>query len=219
MYIVRREGNVLTRVCLSVHRQGGEGGYPYPIMLCNITQNAMGQLGWGYPARSSWGGWYPAQGVPCQGGYPARGVTLLGGYPAGGTLPGGYPARGYPVRGVPCQGGYPARGYPVGEGTLQGESQVGYPPGQVRMGGYPVRTTEGVLTTRRAVCLLRSRRRTFLFLSTWALSFQPPYSPMEKERSVSFLLLRFSQSSRSVGVTSDFLNPALLLGSNGKLET
>ena len=30
------------------------------------------------------------------------------------------------------------------------------------MGGYPVRTTEGVLTTQRAVCLLRSRRRTSL---------------------------------------------------------
>ena len=32
------------------------GGYPYPIMFCNITQNAMGQTpGGGYPARSSGG--------------------------------------------------------------------------------------------------------------------------------------------------------------------
>ena len=73
-YVVRREGNVLTRVCPSVCPQGG---YPYPIMLCNITQNAMGQPG-GYPARSSWGG---------------------------GTLPGGYPTQGVPCRGVPCWGG------------------------------------------------------------------------------------------------------------------
>ena len=44
-------------------------------------------------------------------------------------------------------------------------THVGYPPpgpGQDG-GGYPVRTTEGVLTTRRAVCPLHSRRRTFLF--------------------------------------------------------
>ena len=43
----------------------------------------------------------------------------------------------------------------------EGGTRVRYPP----RGGYPGRTTEGVLTTRRAVCLLRSRRRTFLLLS------------------------------------------------------
>ena len=43
-YVVRREGNVLTRVCPSIHLSDHRrGGYPYPIMLCNITQNAMGQ--------------------------------------------------------------------------------------------------------------------------------------------------------------------------------
>ena len=88
-------------------------------------------------------------GVPCQvqpGGYPAGGVTLLGGgYPAGGRYLGMVPPW-------PGQEG----------GTLPGGTQVWYPPGQVRMGGYPVRTTEGVVTTRRAVCLLCSRRRTFL---------------------------------------------------------
>ena len=101
-YVVRREGNVLTRVCLSVHR----GGYPYPIMLCNISQNAMGQPGGvpcqvqlgGYPA---WGGVPCRGGVPCQGGYPARGDTL----PRGGILLGGYPAGGVPCRGVPSWGG------------------------------------------------------------------------------------------------------------------
>ena len=73
-----REGNVLTRVCLSVHG----GGYPYPIMLCNISQNAMGQLGGGYPARSSWGGTLAGGGVPWPGGYPGWGGTLAGGVPS-----------------------------------------------------------------------------------------------------------------------------------------
>ena len=52
--------------------------YPYPIMLCNISQNAMGQLG-GYPARSSRGGGT----LP---GPAGGGGTWPGG---GGTLPGG----------------------------------------------------------------------------------------------------------------------------------
>ena len=137
--------------------RGRHWGYQYPIMLCNITQNAMGQ-------PSGGGGGIlpgPARGVPCQG------DTLPGGYPAG-----GYPARGVPCWGVPCWG-YPARGYPHRVPPTWGQDggrQVGYHtwqgtphPHQVRMGGYPVRTTEGVLTTQRAVCLLRSRRRTFLF--------------------------------------------------------
>ena len=181
---------VIVSLCLSVHTWVG-GGYPYPIMLCNITQNAMGQTPRGVPishnalqhfpdchGADTWGG------VPCQ--------VQLGGYPAG-----GYPARGVPRQGtpsprsgqgVPCQGvpfsGVPCWGYqfrvppsqvrmggggPLPGGTLPGGTQVGYPPGQVRRGGYPVRTTEGVLTTRRAVCLLHSRRRTFLF--TFNLTF------------------------------------------------
>ena len=136
----------------------------------------------------SWGGGVPCQvqpgGVPWPGGYPPgqgggypgwgggtlAGGTLVGGYPGegggGGTLAGGYPGQVPPgqvrMGGYPAQGGYPGRGgYP---------GQVTPPPGQVRMGGdtlprgwYPGRTTEGVLTTQRAVCLLRSRRRTFLF--------------------------------------------------------
>ena len=56
-----------------------------------------------------------------------------------------------------------------------GEVWVPHPPGGVPRSGYPPRggysgypppgggSTEGVLTTRRAVCLLRSRRRTFLY--------------------------------------------------------
>ena len=145
---------MLCNITQNAMRQTPGGGYPYPIMLCNITQNSMRQT---------------PGGVPCQ-------VRTGGG---GGTLPGGwYPGRVPPRPGqdggstllweVPCWG----------EGTLLGGTQLGYPPGQVRkggtllggtqvryppqQGGYPVRTTEGVITTRRAVCLLRSRRRTFL---------------------------------------------------------
>ena len=54
-------------------------------------------------------------------------------------------------------GVYPARS------SRGGVPRLGTPPG--RTGGYPVRTTKGVLTTRRAVCLLRSRRRTFLLFT------------------------------------------------------
>ena len=55
----------------------------------------------------------------------------------------GYPAGGYPV-----SGGYPAGGEPAEEvgGTLPGGTWPG-----------------GVVPMRRAVCLLPSRRRTFLF--------------------------------------------------------
>ena len=86
-------------VCLST------GGYPYPIMLCNITQNVMGQPGGTLPGPARG---YPAGGLPCQGhtllggtlaGVPYPGVPLVGGT-LWGTLPGGYPAQG-----VPCQGG------------------------------------------------------------------------------------------------------------------
>ena len=69
----------------------GGGGYPYPIMLCNISQNAMGQPGGGGdPARSSRGGGVPGRGG---GGVPCGGGTMAGGYP-GWRGGGGYPARG-----------------------------------------------------------------------------------------------------------------------------
>ena len=51
---IRRMGKVMFSVCPHL------GGYPYPIMLCNISQNAMGQPG-----------------EPC--------LVQLGGYPAGGV--------------------------------------------------------------------------------------------------------------------------------------
>ena len=104
------EGNVF-----SLSTPGG-GGYPYPIMLCNISQNAMGQPG-GYPTRSSQGG------VPCL-------VQLGEGYPVwsswgvpwrGGTLSG-------PARGDTLAGGTLVGGILVG-GNLPGGTQVGYPQG------------------------------------------------------------------------------------------
>ena len=139
-YVVWQEGYVLTCVCLST------GGYPYPIMLCNISQNAIGQTPGGYPARAyPVGGRYPARGVvPCWGWYPAGGGTLPGGTLPGGTLPGGtlpggtcwgYPARGYPAwrypgRVPPSQvrmGGTLSEGLPY----QRGGTQVGYPPSRV----------------------------------------------------------------------------------------
>ena len=91
-YVVRREGNVLTHVypsiCLSTvgvpishnalqhypecHGADTGGGYPYPIMLCNISQNALGQTPGGVPCQVQLG-----VGVPCQvqpGGVPCWGV-------------------------------------------------------------------------------------------------------------------------------------------------
>ena len=147
-YVVKREGYVLTRVCLSVH--GGGGGVP------------RGQVkpGWGVPPFSIGGG-YPSQ-VRWDGGTPAR---SNGGEVPWPGLTGGTPAR--------SDGGTPAKGYPP--------AGMGYPPGQVRTGGYPplaggtpcqtpqqgvppwYRTIDGVLDMPRSVCLLRSGRRTFLF--------------------------------------------------------
>ena len=101
-----------------------------------ISHNALQH----FPECHGTAGGVPARsswGVPCQ-------VQL------GGTLAGE----------VSCQGGTLLGGTLSG-GTLPVGTQVGYPPRSG--GGYPVRTTEGVFTTRRAVCLLCSRRRTFLF--------------------------------------------------------
>ena len=102
-------------------------GHPYPIMLCNITQNAMGQTPGGYPypimlcniTQNSMG--QTPRGVPCQ------------------VQPGGYPAGG-----VPCQGDTLLEGYPAG-GT-----HIGYLPGQVRMGGYAGRVPPGRVPPPRA---------------------------------------------------------------------
>ena len=90
------------------------------------------------------------------GGYPAR--SSQGGR---GTLAGGYPGGGYPGQGGILAGGYPGGGYPGGWYPGMVPPRPGQDGGR---GGNPVRTTEGVVTTRQAVCLLRSRRRTFLLM-------------------------------------------------------
>ena len=107
-YVVRREGNSFT-LFVSSHR----GGYPYPIMLCNISQNAMGQLGGTLPGPAG-GGTLPG---------PARGVPWQGGT-LGGPWPGGYPG-GDPGQGGTLAGGYPGQGGTLPGGTLPGGTQLG----------------------------------------------------------------------------------------------
>ena len=115
-----------------------------------------------------------------RGGYPGQvPPPPPGGVPGSGTPPGGYPGPGTPL-GVPGPptppGGVPRSRYPPGGTPIWVPPQGGvprsrYPPPR---GGYPGRTTEGVLTTRRAVCLLRSRRRTFLLYLFLASFFKCP---------------------------------------------
>ena len=116
---------------------------------------------WGVPSSPGPGGGYPihlmggggtssqiqAWGTnPADGGYP---IQLMGVRQQG--VP---PSREYPpAGGIPSGRGYPQQGYP--------SPGRGYPPPQ--QGVPPTRAAWRVLATRRAVCLLRSRRRTFLF--------------------------------------------------------
>ena len=105
-----------------------------------------------------------------------------GGQPeGGGQVPGGWvrsQGGGSGPGGVRSQGGSVRRGGQVPGGVSQGwVDQVpgGSGPRGVswgkggQPGGYPVRTTEGVVTTWRAVCLLRSRRRTFLLICVYVV--------------------------------------------------
>ena len=93
------------------------GGYPYPIMLCNITQNGMGQTPRGGtlpgPARGG-----TLLGVPCPGGYPHR--VPPGQVRTGGTLP-GEAQVGYPP--IPRPGQDRGRGYPAQGGTQLGQQK------------------------------------------------------------------------------------------------
>ena len=116
-----------------------------------------------YPPHQTWTGGYPDGGYPDRG-YPTRGVPpsdLDRGYPYGGYPMGGYPRCGTPHwtwMGVPRQG-YPRWGTPL----IRPGQGMGVP----RQGGTPLRLTDGVFDKRRSVCLLRSRRRTFLLLFVW----------------------------------------------------
>ena len=114
VYVVRREGNVLTRVCPSIPLSVHSGGVPRP-----------GLDGWG--------------GVPRpgpDGGTPAR-SRLGGGTPARSRQEGGTLARsGQGGTLARSTGGTPARsglGYPRWGTSWQGWGT----PGQVRIGGYP----------------------------------------------------------------------------------
>ena len=134
-YVVRREGNVLTRVCLSVHRGG-----THPIIFFFAARiRRMGKVMFSVCSHL--------------GGVPISHNALQHFPECHGADTGGVPCQVQPEGGVPCRGGtLPGGGYP---------GQVP-PPARSGQGGYPGRTAEGLLNTRRAVCLLRSRRRTFL---------------------------------------------------------
>ena len=152
-YVVRWEGNVFTCVCPSICLST-PGGVPWP---------GPGGGGGGILAKSRWercptsgtppvG---PGQGVPNRG-YPTMATPIRPG--RGGTLT-GVPHLGYPHQNWP--GDTPPQVHPLLD--LAG----GYPLSDLAGGtltGYPIsyRITDGVLDTPRSVCLLRSRRRTFL---------------------------------------------------------
>ena len=149
-----------------------------------VSPHMWGRVPW--PGPASQGG-YPCQGVPHLGYPPIRpdqGVPLLG-IPLPGSIPFlGVPHLGCPqsdlAGGTPCWGGWypPGRGYPPAGGTpgrgyppaRSDRGYLRYPPGQTWLEGYPLlgggtplQETDGVLDMPRSVCLLRSRRRTFLF--------------------------------------------------------
>ena len=125
MYVVRREGYVLTRVCPSVCPH--LGGYP-------------GQVQTGVPQPGLMGG-TPAGGVPHLG-YPCQtwlGVPLLVGhlgYPWSDLTGGGTPAGGTPARGVHHLG-YPPSDLAGGIPLLGGGTPPWVPPIGSGRGGYP----------------------------------------------------------------------------------
>ena len=187
-YVVRREGNVFTRVCPSIHPSVCPhwlgGGVPQP-----------GPDGRGVPQPGPDGGplprGYPTLGTPhwTWPGVPWWGVSHLR-YPPS-DLVRGYPNWGYPTLGTPpIESGW-GLDLPPPSQTWLGVPHLGYPPlhlargdtltrggtppritppppsdlaGGYPDGGYPTsyRITDGVLDTPRSVWLLRSRRRTFL---------------------------------------------------------
>ena len=84
-------------------------------------------------------------------------------FPVWGLLPSS-PDRGYPGK---VSIGYPPLGTPIKTGWVYPASELdGCIPWQDRMGHPPSpgdRAAERILATRRAVCLLRSHKRIFLF--------------------------------------------------------
>ena len=145
-------------------RGGGGGGYPSHVPDRGSPPGRR-YLRWRVPPGRDG---VPLRPGPGQGGYPRWGTPWPGqhgGYLRWGTPPAGMgvpspgqvrtvrvPKVGYPIAGM----GYPlARsgwGVPEVEYALSG---MGVPP-------PPYMTADGVLDTPRSVCLLCSRRRTFL---------------------------------------------------------
>ena len=124
----------------------------------------------------------------------------------------GYPRTGYPPPGhywgtprsgwgTPMRIGFPSprffprslvpgpfQGYPVSPGW--GVPQDRVPPARTLL-GYPHswdRTAERALATRRAVCLLRSRRRTFLSFCNVAFLLRWCYRESEWRRCIGLQL-------------------------------
>ena len=127
------------------------GGYPIHLMGGTTSQvwtgGAPHPADWGVPPSQVWMGGTPSSWWG--GGCPIPGLTWGGGVPPS-QLTGSTPFPG-------LEGGTPS--YP----------DAGVPPSQVWTGGTPLaggapstRPAQHVLATWRAVCLLRSRRRTFL---------------------------------------------------------
>ena len=105
----------------------------------------------------------PEGGIPQSGsgGVPQQGLPHLR-YPPS-DLARGYPNRRYPTLGTPIR---PARGVPQQEVTppwVPPSPHQTWPGGCTPMGGVPHRV---VLDVPWSVCLLRSRRRTFLLVFT-----------------------------------------------------
>ena len=128
-----REGNIFSLITLA----GRGGGVPYPRSRWEVPHPRSGRGG-GYPILLTRGVSHLRSG---QGGYPIPGLD-------GGGIPfcwqGGTTSK---IRmGVPWVPPSAEWGTPI-------QDWMGYPP--------PPQSAKRALATRRAVCLLRSRRRTF----------------------------------------------------------
>ena len=142
---ITTEGYVFTGVCLLT----GGGGIPRYLPPPHQPRYLPPQ------ARSWWGG------VP-QGTYPLvrsrwGGVTPMYLPPWPDLMGEGVPQGTYPPAKVPTPLGQVRQGEGVPKGT--------YPPAKVPTPRD--RTAYGVLDTPRSVCLLRSRRRTFLYFKVF----------------------------------------------------
>ena len=154
-------------------------GIPPPVQ--DWMEYPLSKTGWGTPLVQDWIGYLPSKirtgGTPCQqNGVPPH--PRLDGVPPRPSRPG----MGVPCRVPPVQDwmGYPPSktGWGTPHPRLDGvpPSKVGWgtPPSKIGWGtphpwldGVSPPLAKRALAMRRAVCLLRSHRRTFLFLRTF----------------------------------------------------